>query len=373
MNLHLSFHTMILLAYTIPNIYVFFRICNLYINKGYRLYYTLIYLLPVLIYPLRNYLPDNGLPAGIAESISDYLLPFYLHLFLFTLLFDIFLLLNIFLRIIPPLKKRTTGFKKTALSVLLLSSAVVVVAGAINFNTIRISEYSISVPGRSSDIRHLKIAFAADFHLDERTSLKFVESFAENISEIKPDLLLFGGDIAEGEGDDEKMVQFENIMQGINPKYGFFTVLGNHEYYSGHDDGNFFDRAGIEVLYDSVAVIDNAFNLAGRLDAHFRGRKSIEEILVQADDSLPVILLDHRPTEIIQASRTATDVQFSGHTHNGQMFPLNLILKNIYELSWGYKKKGNTHFFVTSGIRLWGFPVRTTGKSEIMVVNIEFL
>ena len=363
---------MILLAYTIPNIYVFFRICNLYINKGYRMYYTLIYLLLVFLYPLKSYLPDVGLVTGFAENISVYLLPFYLYLFLFTLLFDIFLLLNIFLKILPPLKERTTGFKKTALSVLLLSSAVVVIGGAINFNTIRISEYSISVPGKSSDIRHLKIAFAADFHLDEKTSLKFVESFAENISEIKPDLLLFGGDIAEGEGTGEKMIQFESILKKINPEYGFFTVLGNHEYYRGHDDGIFFERAGIEVLYDSVAVIGNAFNLAGRLDDHFRGRKTIEEILLQTDDSLPVILVDHRPTEIDQASRTATDVQFSGHTHNGQMFPLNLILKNMYELSWGYKKKGNTHFFVTSGIRLWGFPVRTTGKSEIMVVNIEF-
>ena len=91
-----------------------------------------------------------------------------------------------------------------------------------------------------------------------------------------------------------------------------------------------------------------------------------------ANDSLPLILIDHRPTEIDQVSRTTADVQLSGHTHNGQLFPLNLITKKIYRLSWGHRKIGNTHFFVTSGIRLWGPPVRTTGKSEIMIIDIYF-
>ncbi|MCX6262262.1 MAG: hypothetical protein NTY95_15770, partial [Bacteroidia bacterium] len=60
----------------------------------------------------------------------------------------------------------------------------------------------------------------------------------------------------------------------------------------------------------------------------------------------------------------------SGHTHNGQLFPINIITRRIYELSYGYMKKGETHFFVSSGIRLWGPPVRTTGKSEIIVIDI---
>jgi len=89
-------------------------------------------------------------------------------------------------------------------------------------------------------------------------------------------------------------------------------------------------------------------------------------------DLLPVILVDHRPTEMDQVSKTAVDVQLSGHTHNGQLFPINLIIKTMYELSWGHQKLGNTHFFVTSGIRLWGPPVRTTGKSEIMVIDVKF-
>jgi predicted MPP superfamily phosphohydrolase len=89
-------------------------------------------------------------------------------------------------------------------------------------------------------------------------------------------------------------------------------------------------------------------------------------------DSLPVILLDHRPTEMEQISKTSADIVFSGHTHDGQLFPINLITRRVYELSHGYLKKESTHFFVSSGIRLWGPPVRTTGKSEIVVVDLTF-
>ena len=91
-----------------------------------------------------------------------------------------------------------------------------------------------------------------------------------------------------------------------------------------------------------------------------------------ASPDLPIILMDHRPTELQEVSHTAVDVQFSGHTHNGQLFPINLLTHSIYELSWGYKKIRNTHFFVTSGLRLWGPPVKTAGKSEIMLVEILF-
>jgi hypothetical protein len=199
-----------------------------------------------------------------------------------------------------------------------------------------------------------------------------VEQFAREIAKIEPDILLFGGDIADGNTEDNNMLIYETILKSIRPKYGVFTVLGNHEYYSGNDNGSFFDRSGIKVLCDSIIVIDNSFCLGGRYDSHNTTRKSLPRLLKSQNDLLPMILLDHRPTEIDQVSRTGVDVQLSGHTHNGQMFPINLIMRNLYQLVWGYKKIGNTHFFVTSGIRLWGPPVRTAGKSEIMIIDVVF-
>ncbi len=365
---------MIMLAYTIPNIYVFFRILSLFISRGSRLKYTLIYLAIVAIYPLSD-LFNNGHLSIIGEifaTISNYLLPFYLYLFLSVLLFDIFLLINLLIRVLPAEIRKSSKFRKYSLSSIIIVSALVVLGGAINFRTIRTTEYTIEVPARSSDLKHLRIAFAADFHIDTDTPVGFVKRFADIVKTVSPDIMLFGGDIVEGHNG-ERMDAQEQLLKNIKSKYGVYGVLGNHEYYRGQDRGSFFDKAGIRILRDTILIIDNAFCLAGRLDSHFRNRKSVEYLLESATDSLPLILLDHRPTELIETSKTGTDVQLSGHTHDGQMFPINLITRKVYILSKGYMKIADTHFFVTSGIRQWRFPVRTSGKSEIMVIDINFV
>ena len=303
---------------------------------------------------------------------ADYLLPFYLYLFMCLLCLEILLLLNKIFKIIPPEKLNSPRFKKRVLTLILFLPVAMVVVGVINFNTIRTSEYSIEIPGRASEMTHLKIAFAADFHLQEGTNIHFVKRFVDKIAIIKPDIMVFGGDIVEGDREDENMAGYEKLLKRIAAGYGVYAVLGNHEYYAGQDRGSFFDKTGMKVLCDTIIMINNSFYLGGRYDSHFKERKSIGALMKYASDSLPLILIDHRPTEIEEVSRTNTDVQLSGHTHNGQLFPLNLITKKIYRLSWGHTKIGNTHFFVTSGIRLWGPPVRTTGKSEIMIIDIYF-
>lgn len=369
------FHTIIALAYTIPNIYVFFRLRQLFISKEYRAGYTLIYILLALIYPASNFLSDSfgGFIGGFVNTVANYILPFYLYLFLFTLLFDILLLINKLIKIIPSQTIKSSRFKLAGLSLLLFLASGVVIAGIINFNTIRTSEYKIAVPARSSSLTHLKIAFVADFHLQKGTNIKFVKKFAEKIKTIDPDIMIFGGDIVEGDRTNENMVPYEQILASIKARYGVFAVLGNHEHYAGQDKGNFFNNSGMTVLRDSIVYPGNFFNLAGRNDSHVRTRKTIGDLLKSVRDSLPVILVDHRPTEISEVSRTPVDIQLSGHTHNGQLFPINLITRKVYVLTWGHKKIANTHFFVTSGIRLWGPPVRTTGRSEIMVIDINFI
>jgi predicted MPP superfamily phosphohydrolase len=271
---------------------------------------------------------------------------------------------------VPREKIKRWPFRNGGLMVLICCSLAVVIAGIINFNTIRITKYQIAIPGKSSGISHLRIAFVSDFHLQEGTSIQFVKRFVAKIDSIKADLMLFGGDIVEGDRKGENMECFEKIFSSITTRYGVYGVLGNHEHYARQDKGSFFNKSGIEILSDSVVIIDSSFILVGRNDSHTGTRKSVEKIMSTIPDSLPMILIDHRPTEIDRISRTSTDLALSGHTHNGQLFPINLITRRVYELSYGYMKKGETHFFVSSGIRLWGPPVRTTGKSEIIVIDI---
>jgi predicted MPP superfamily phosphohydrolase len=336
---------------------------------------VLIYTFLFLIYPVSNLFGEGspGFMSKISGIIAGYLLPFFLYLFLFVLLTDLLLIINLIFKIIPREKLRTITVKKYGLLITILCSSIVVAAGIINFNTIRTSEYRISVPGKSSEISQLKVVFVSDFHLQESTGIRFVENFIARVENIGPDLVLFGGDIVEGDRENENLVRIEKLLGSIKAKYGVYGVNGNHEHYARQDKGSFFSKAGIQLLSDNVIVLDHSFILAGRNDGHIRTRKSAADLLQSITDSLPVILVDHRPTEFEQISRTRADAVFSGHTHNGQLFPINLITRRIYVLSHGYMKKGNTHFFVSSGIRLWGPPVRTTGKSEIMVVDIAFL
>lgn len=368
------FHLILNLSYIIPNIYLFLRIWQLFIPKECRLRYVLIYASLFIVYPAGNLIGDeNGGPVSqLIIQFANYLLPFFLYLFLFVLLTDLLLLINLVFKIIPPDRIRGRSLRSNALLLIICLSAIVVIAGIINFNTIRTTEYQIDVPRGSSDITKLRIAFVADFHLKEDTPEGFVERFVKKVETINPDIMLFGGDIVEGDREDKKMEGFEDLLSSINTTYGVYGVLGNHEHYARQDDGSFFNRAGIEILNDSVSIIGHSFILAGRNDSHIRTRESAGELLRSVPDSLPVILLDHRPTEIDQVSRTNADIQLSGHTHAGQLFPVSLITNKVYKLSHGYRKIGNTHFFVSSGIRLWGPPVRTIGKSEIMVIDVRF-
>ncbi len=370
----MGFHTILTLSYLIPNLYLFVRIWHLFIIKKYRLWYVLIYAILFSVYPLSNMFVsgDARLVTLIFTSTANYLLPFFLYLFLFVLLTDLLLLVNLLFKIIPREKLSGVTFRIRSLLVVICLSVSVVVAGIINFNTIRTSEYQVVVPRKSSDISRLRIVFVSDFHLEESTPVRFVEEFVKKIEVLNPDLMLFGGDIVEGDRQDEKMEHFEDLLSGIKTTYGVYGVLGNHEHYARQDRGSFFNRCGIEILNDSLVIKGSSFVIAGRNDSHIGTRESAEEIMKNVPGSLPVILLDHRPTEMEQISKTSADIVFSGHTHDGQLFPINLITRRVYELSHGYLKKGSTHFFVSSGIRLWGPPVRTTGRSEIMVVDVKF-
>ena len=368
------FFIIITIVYILPLIYVFFRIKRHFIPKKHLPIYMLLFLILVLLYPLTNFFFDGFFRALADEFIiiGAYSAVFFLYLLLSLLLFDIFLLLNRFLHLTPRPVIKNHRHQTRGLWIIITLSLAIVIGGIIHFNNIRASRYQVEIPRGYSKLDQMKIVFIADFHLQEKTSVHFVERTVEKINAIKPDLMLFGGDIVEGDGEEDKLALFEKLLSQINSEYGSFWVIGNHEIYGGDETYEFFKKAGIQLLKDTAVVINNSVNLIGRYDQHIRDRKTPEELLSQNNDSLSVIMLDHRPTRIPEISKTRVDLQLSGHTHNGQLFPFNLITQSIYPISWGHEKINNTHFFVTSGIRLWGPPVRTTGVSEIVVIDIKF-
>ncbi len=361
-----------LILYTGVRIAMFIR------GTGKRILWAAAFLLICAGYPAAEALEDrvgSGLALGL--SVAGYAaLPFLLYLVMTVLATDLLFGLS---RLAGLLHKETVkkpGYRRVRLALALLLPAAVVAFGAWNFNRMGVREYAIEVPRKSSKADELRIVFASDFHLQARTPGRIMEKFADKVNALEADLVLIGGDIVEGGNTpDDKLAHEAAQFQRIKSTYGVFGVLGNHDSFGG-DRASFFEKAGIRMLRDEFLRIDAAVYLAGRLDARSRRggppRKSIDELLAPVPEDLPIILLDHRPTDLENLGRSRADVQISGHTHNAQIFPLNFIARKEYELAWGYKKKGNAHLVVSTGVQGWGPPVRTAGASEIVLVRVLF-
>ena len=261
-------------------------------------------------------------------------------------------------------------FRRCHLLLCLTLPVLFVVYGAINHSVLRVKEYRFDILRRSSTAEELTVVFMADLHFMGRTSNRFLDKLVARVNAQKPDVILIGGDMLEGDRLGEDASRFERTFRRMISKYGIYAVPGNHEDFGPEGRGAFFERAGIRLLRDEVVPVDQAFALVGRKDLHSRNRKSVAELVMAAPAELPVILLSHRPTDFDEASRSKVAIQLSGHTHHGQLFPANFIRKLQYPLSWGHLEKGGTHFIVTSGVQVLGPPVRTVGASEILVLRV---
>jgi predicted MPP superfamily phosphohydrolase len=166
-------------------------------------------------------------------------------------------------------------------------------------------------------------------------------------------------------------------LRSIKSRYGTFVVLGNHDYYGGVEHSiHLMERGGLKLLRDEGVKVADAFYLIGRDDREAgrfgRMRKSLETMQMNPGSNLPVILLDHEPFHLEQAEQAGVDLQLSGHTHHGQIWPFNLMTKAIYDISWGYGRRGHTQYYVSCGVGTWGPPVRLGNRPEIVVIDLFF-
>lgn len=358
-------------------LYAGYRVWRLHRGRGQQILWIAIFLLLVLGYPLAETLSHgsgNRWAAGLMNA-GYITLPLMLYLVLTVLVSDAVIGLGRLTRVFSKEAVRSPRFRRIRLGLLLLLPVAVVAFGAWNFQRLQLREYTVEIPRKSARGPGLTIVFASDFHLQERTARGMMDRFTAKVNAANPDLVLIGGDIVEGDSRNENLDDSAAAFRGIRSTYGVYGVLGNHDSYGG-DPSAFFAKAGIKMLLDKVEKIDESIYLAGRLDGRSRGRagarKSIDTLLADVPDDLPIIILDHRPTDLDNVGRSRADLQVSGHTHNAQLFPLNIFAKREYEIAWGYGIKGRAQVIVSSGIQGWGPPVRTAGASEILVIRVVF-
>jgi predicted MPP superfamily phosphohydrolase len=132
------------------------------------------------------------------------------------------------------------------------------------------------------------------------------------------------------------------------------------------------EEADITVLRDSYQLIADSFYLVGRDDAHNSNRKELDTVISGIDKSLPVILMDHNPSYLEDGDNAQIDLQLSGHTHQGQFFPLNLVTDKVFEVDWGYLQKDHMQVIVSNGFGTWGPPIRVGNRPEIVEIFIKF-
>ncbi|MHC1739060.1 MAG: metallophosphoesterase [Ignavibacteriaceae bacterium] len=261
----------------------------------------------------------------------------------------------------------------------IILTGIIITAGEINADDIVVNELKIELSYKDAPYNEVKLMFFSDLHLSPLNDERQMDHIIKINKELKPDIILMGGDIVD---DTESNLYRDNVdilMKKLYAPKGVYTILGNHEYIVGAEKSiKFLKECKINVIKDSVVVFDDFLQIAGRDDfssSRFGGnnRKELTELLKTADRRKPLIMLDHQPHNLSDVIKHKIDIQLSGHTHHGQMFPGNLITSLIYEISYGYKKIGGTIFYVSSGVGTWGPPIRLGSKSEVVLINLKFI
>jgi predicted MPP superfamily phosphohydrolase len=252
-------------------------------------------------------------------------------------------------------------------------TAIALIVGNYNFNHPEVVTLNLKSE-KPFQNKEIKIVAVSDIHLGISIDKINLKRYVELINEQKPDLVLLAGDISDRLMEPIIRQNMEEEFRAIKAPMGVYTINGNHEHYAETSDATakFLQKAGVIVLRDAVKMVDNRFYIVGRDDLTNPKRKSLSQIINGLDKNKPLILMDHQPYHLEEAEQNNIDFQISGHTHNGQFFPGNLFVKRMYELSYGYLKKGKTHFYVSSGLGLWGPQYRIGTQSELVVINFKF-
>ena len=215
----------------------------------------------------------------------------------------------------------------------------------------------------------VKLVMMSDLHIGYPNRRKELGRWVDMVNAEQPDLILIAGDIIDGSM--RPLVDEQMHEEFLRLKAPVYACIGNHEYYSGIDKARqFYKDAGICLLQDSCAVVGNLC-IIGRDDRTNRHRASLGKLMQQVDRTKYCIVLEHQPYHLEQAEREKIDFQFSGHTHYGQVWPISWITRKMYECAYGSYQRGVTHYYVSSGIGIWGGKFRIGTQSEYVVATIS--
>ncbi len=374
------FVSIVTVVYGGINFYIYIRGLHTLPTAGnFRLWYSVSFWTLAATFIAARIL-ERTWPCGLTEAITwigSFWLAAMLFFFIFILVVDVVRLLHLIFGFLPAAV--TADPARTRL-ILFWSAIVFAVvqsfAGFINASTPRVVDVFAGTDKPMKDGKPVTLAVATDIHLGTIIGPRKAEKLVNMLNGMNADVILLAGDVVDEDIAPVIRKDIGRSLLKLKARYGVYAITGNHEYIGGAEKAvKYLTEHNITFLRDTFTVIDNRFTLAGRDDrdkVRFTGkdRKPLSEVLAGTDPSLPLILMDHQPFNLDSVAKAGVDLQISGHTHHGQIWPFNYITKAIYTLSWGYLKKDQTNFYVSCGYGTWGPPVRLGNRPE--VVRITF-
>lgn len=373
------FFIIVFTVYFLVNLYLWMKGRRALSGAGFQTtWYTVVFMALALTFIAGKILEHSytSVFADILNVIGGFWLAFMLYGFLIWLMADILLLIQKPFHLIP-----ATAIPKLRLWLfagVTTTTVLLIVIGFFNAVNPVIKRYDLTVDksfGNGSDT--MSIIAVSDIHLGSIIRKRSMRHLSEMIAEERPDLVLFLGDLIDGSIGPVLRDDLLSWLTLPELPYGKYAITGNHEFMGDlRKSIPYIEGKGIRVLSDEVVLLGNGVQIIGRTDRTAMqgsgpGRASLDSLLSQTDTLAPILLLDHQPYDLAALAGTAVDMQLSGHTHNGQMWPLTLITNKMFELSYGYKKFGNTHVIVSSGFGLWGPRMRIGTRPEILSITLR--
>lgn len=345
-------------------------------KKVYRIPYTLFFVIELLIfftgYFFHKLLPDDVVIAILHFCGTWYIASIYLTLAL--LIIELLRLSDKWLKWFPQwIKQHWKKTKFIAFCVVSISVALLLVYANYKVTHPIVTHVNLTLPKGSSDRDSLKIVMMSDLHIGEVIGKHMVQKYVAMSNEQEPDMVVLVGDIMDYESRFAEQAHIEDDLQQLKAPLGTYIVYGNHEYRANrYAKYRWLQKTGGTLLIDSVVMPDSSFYLVGRDDYINKKRQPLQNLMVGIDKTKPIIVLDHQPWSFTELAMNGADLGLHGHTHNGQLWPYPLLLKLVYEQPYGYYRKGQTQFYVTSGIGIAGPPYRVGTVSELVVLHIRF-
>ncbi len=255
-----------------------------------------------------------------------------------------------------------------------LAALGMVIYGSFEARSIRSEPLVIHSAKIPKEVGRIRIVQVSDVHVGVLIRGNYLAEILRKVREAAPDIVISTGDLVDGQGNDlsEAAAQFREIR----PRYGKFAVTGNHEFYAGIEEAmGFTVNAGFTPLRGKIATIAGVVDLVGvddpgRHGLGFQGRLFDREVLAQASGGRFTILLKHQPL-VEKGPLGAFDLQLSGHTHKGQIFPFSLVTRLVYPFHAGnYRLENGALLHVNRGTGTWGPPVRFLSPPEITMIDL---